>query len=327
MDRYIITELIPPFLFGVGLFSSVGVTIGTLFDLMRKISDAGLPLTIAMKVFILQLPYFIAFALPASMLLATLITYSRLSSDSEIIALRSFGVNIYRLIIPAIVMGLIVTGICFIFNEMVVPAAKYEGTQTLRKALNQDRKDFKENNIIYPEYGEVTLPDGKKAEILTRLFYAEQFDGERMKGLTVLERSRSGVNGIVVSEYATWNQAENTWDFFNGTTYLVAADGTYQHIMRFEHQKFQLPRAALDLAQKGRDYSEMNIAESLEQLKLVRLSNDTKKIRKLLIRIQQKIALPFACLVFGLVGSILGNRPQRTNKATGFGISVLIITC
>ena len=32
MDRYLFTELLPPFLFGVGLFSSVGVTIGALFD-------------------------------------------------------------------------------------------------------------------------------------------------------------------------------------------------------------------------------------------------------------------------------------------------------
>lgn len=329
MDRYLLTELIPPFLFGVGLFSSVGVTIGALFDLMRKISDSGLAPAVALKIFLLQLPYFIAFALPASMLLATLITYSRLSSDSELIALRSFGVHIYRLLIPAVCLGIVVTGLGFWLNELVVPAAKYEATQTLRFALNRpERKDFQERNIIYPEYNKITLEDGRRVEVMTRLFYAEEFDGERMKGLTVLEQSRSGrsgVSGIVVSESAVWNQAQNTWDFYNGTTYLVAPDGSYQHIMRFEHQQLQLPRAPLDFARKGRDYAEMNIAEALEQLKLIRISDDTKKIRKLEIRIHQKIALPFSCLIFGLVGSILGIRPQRTSKATGFGISVLII--
>ncbi|MBE9229770.1 LptF/LptG family permease [Phormidium sp. LEGE 05292] len=329
MDRYLLTELLAPFLFGVGLFSSVGVTIGALFDLMRKISDSGLAPTVALKIFLLQLPYFIAFALPASMLLATLITYSRLSSDSELIALRSFGIHIYRLLIPAVCLGIVVTGLCFWLNELVVPAAKYEATQTLQFALNRPaRKDFQERNIIYPEYNKITLKDGRRVDAMTRLFYAEEFDGERMKGLTVLEQSRSeraGVSGIVVSESAVWNQAENTWDFYNGTTYLVAPDGSYQHIVRFEHQQLQLPRAPLDLARKSRDYAEMNIAEALEQLKLIRLSQDTKKIRKLEIRIHQKIALPFSCLIFGLLGSILGIRPQRTSKATGFGISVLII--
>ncbi len=69
----------------------------------------------------------------------------------------------------------------------------------------------------------------------------------------------------------------------------------------------------------------MNIAQARERLQLERMSGNDEKIRKLLIRIQQKIALPFACVVFGLVGGALGNRPQRTGKATGFGISVVVI--
>ncbi|MEO0490961.1 MAG: LptF/LptG family permease, partial [Cyanobacteria bacterium J06659_2] len=43
------------------------------------------------------------------------------------------------------------------------------------------------------------------------------------------------------------------------------------------------------------------------------------------VRIQQKYALPFVCVVFGIVGSALGVRPQRTGKATSFGVSVVII--
>src|SRR4028119_248893 len=102
MDRYIATELIQPFLFGVGAFSSIGVAIGTLFDLVRRVTDAGLPLGIAVQVLLLKMPEFIAYAFPMSTLLAALMTYSRLSSDSELIALRSCGISIYRLVVPAI---------------------------------------------------------------------------------------------------------------------------------------------------------------------------------------------------------------------------------
>ena len=325
MDRYLVSELIPPFLFGVGLFSSVAVTIGSLLDLMRKITDAGLSADVALKVFLLQLPYFISFALPASMLLATLITYSRLSSDSELIALRSCGISIYRLIIPALAMSIIVTAIAFWFNEFIVPAAKSQASLILQTALQEDKKDYQESNIIYPEYGTIKKDDGKEIDILTRLFYAEEFDGQVMKNLTILDRSQGGINQIVVSESAAWNSKQNIWDFFNGTIYVVAADSSYRNILRFEHHQLQLPRAPLDFARKRRDFAEMNIAEATEELKLARLSNDNKRVRKILLRIHQKIALPFACLVFGLVGSIFGTRPQRTNKATAFGISVLII--
>jgi lipopolysaccharide export system permease protein len=157
------------------------------------------------------------------------------------------------------------------------------------------------------------------------LFYADQFDGERMKGLTILDWSQQGLNQIVTSESAVWNPTQSTWDFFNGTIYLISPDASYRNILRFENQQLKLPRAPLDLAGKDRDSDEMNIAQIQDRMEIARVSNDTKKLRKFKLRIQQKIAFPFVCLVFGLVGASLGTRPQRTGRATSFGISVLII--
>ena len=325
MDRYIAVELLVPFLFGVGAFSSLLVTVDTLFDLVRKVMESGLPLSVAVNVFFLKLPYFVGLAFPMSTLLAGLMAYSRLSSDSELIALRSCGVSIYRLVLPAVVLSFVVTGLTFLLNEQVVPAANLQANLTLNRALKNEKPTFQQQNIFYPEYQDIKQPDGSKAKILTRLFYADQFDGERMRGLTVVDRSQQGLNQIVVSDSAMWNPVQNTWDFFNGTIYLVAADSSYRNILRFEHKQLQLPRTPLDLAAKSRDYGEMNIAQARQQLELLSLSGDEYKIRKLQVRIQDKIALPFVCVVFGLVGAALGTKPQRTGRATSFGISVMVI--
>lgn len=115
MDRYVTVELLLPFLFGIGLFTSLGLSIGTLFELIRKVTESGLLLSVAFKILFLRMPGFIALAFPMSLLLATLMAYSRLSSDSEIIALRSVGVNIYRLVIPAVILSLCVTGMTFFY--------------------------------------------------------------------------------------------------------------------------------------------------------------------------------------------------------------------
>lgn len=325
MDRYIAAELLLPFMFGVGVFSSVLVAANTVFDLVRKVVESGLPLAIALNVFLLKLPEVIVWSFPMASLLAALMTYSRLSSDSELIALRSCGMSIYRLVLPAFILSFVVTGMTFLFNEQVVPAANYQAGITLNRALKREKVVFQEQNIFYPEYREVKQPDGAKERILTRLFYADQFDGQRMKGLTIVDRSQSGLNQIVVSESAMWNTTQNIWDFFNGTIYLVAPDSSYRNILRFDHQQLQLPRTPLDLAVKRRDYGEMNITQARKQLEIVRLSGNEQKIRKLKVRIQAKIALPFVCVVFGLVGAALGTRPQRTGTATGFGISIVVI--
>ena len=328
MDRYLASELLPPFLFGVGAFSSILVSIGAVFELVRKVVESGLPVNIAGQIFLLSLPEFIVLAFPMSTLLATLMTYSRLSSQSELVALRGCGVSVYRMVLTAVVLSLCVTGITFIFNEQIAPAAKYQATVTLNRALKSEKPSFKQANIIYPEYRKVKQEDGSKEKVLSRLFYADQFDGNQMKGLTVIDRSQEGLEGlsqIVVANTGKWNPSENVWDFYDGSIYLVAADRSYRNIIKFEHQKLKLPRTPLDVAQKSRDYGEMNIVQALEQLEIERLRGDDRKIQKLKVRIQEKFALPFVCVIFGLVGSAMGSVTQRSGKGTSFGLSVIII--
>ncbi|MBD2445655.1 LptF/LptG family permease [Nostoc sp. FACHB-152] len=325
MDRYLLSELIPPFLFGVGAFSSLGVTIDAVFELVRKIVESGLPVGIAIQVFLLKMPNFIVLAFPMSTLLATLMTYSKLSSESELIALRGCGVSVYRMVLTAVMLSLVVTGMTFVFNEQIAPTANYQANQTLQNALKSDKPIFKQQNIFYPEYRDIQEADGSKSRMLTRLFYADQFDGKRMKGLTIIDRSTKGLNQVVVAESGKWNGSQNVWDFSNGTIYLIAPNGSYRNIVRFEEQQLKLPRTPLSLAEKNRDYGEMNIAESLEQLAVEKLGGDRQKIRKLEVRIQQKISLPFVCLVFGLVGAAMGTIPQRTGRGTSFGVCVVVI--
>jgi lipopolysaccharide export system permease protein len=328
MDRYLASQLITPFLFGVGLFSSISVTVDAAFDLMRKIVESGLPASTALQVFLLRMPEFIVLAFPMSILLATLMTYSRLSSESELVALRGCGVSVYRIAVTAVLMSFIVTIIAFVFNDQIAPAAKYQSTQILEQALKSDKPSLTKDNIVYPEYKTLKTKENgkeKKEKILSRLFYADKFDGRQMKGLTIIDRSAEGLNQIIVSESGEWNVKENVWDFYNGTSYLVGADRSYNNIFRFQHQKIELPRTPLSLIEQNRDYGEMNIAQALEQLELERLAGDDQKIRKLKVRIQQKFSVPFICVVFGLVGSAMGTIPQRTGRGTSFGVSVIII--
>lgn len=315
MDRYVVMELAMPFLFGVCAFSGVGLAIGTLFDLVQKVTESGLPLLSALQVFLFQMPNFVVLAFPMSTLFATLIVYGRLSGDSEITALRGCGVSIPRLVLPAVVLSLVVTGTTFLFNELVVPTSNYQASAILDHALDQNKPSFQEKNIFYREF---------TGDELSRVFYARHFDGQRMQGLMVLDFTTGSLRQILAAEQAIWSK-EHLWNFFNGTIYTVAKDGSYQSILNFERHFLELSRVPLDLAIENRQSEQMNIAEAQQYLKLLKQSGDQREIRKLRLRIQEKYALPPVCIVFGLVGAALGTRPQRTSPVTGFGISVVII--
>jgi lipopolysaccharide export system permease protein len=324
MDGYIIRELMLPFLFGVGAFSSIGVSVGALFELIRKVTESGLSIWLAVQVFGLKLPEFIVLAFPMSTLLTTMMTYSRLSADSELIALRGCGVSIRRMIAPAIALSFVITALTFAFNEFITPSANHQAAIMLEQALNSENPPLQKRNILYQEFAEAA--DDPEEEELRRLFYARKFEDGTMYGLTVLDFSQEGLQQVVSAGSATWDLSRNTWNFYDGTIYVVSEEGSFRHIVRFDNQEIQLSRAPLDLATRTKDDKEMNILEASRYVRdVVQKTGDDREIRTWEIRIQQKYALPFVCVIFGLVGASLGVRPQRTGKATSFGISVIII--
>ena len=326
LDRYLLSELVWPFLFGIGAFSSLGISIGVVFDLVRKVTEAGLPFSLALEVLALRLPEFVVMAFPLSVLLATLMAYSRLSNDSEIIALRSCGISTYRLIVPGLILSLAVTGLTFVFNESLVPIANYRAEQTLNQALGERDSGFQDKNIFYQQFTPFAGADGTEENRLARIFYAKGFDGEKMKGVLILDFTRGEPQQILVAESAKWNAQVDRWDLYQGSIYLVNTDGSYRSIVNFNEHQFKIPRDPLDLASQTLDYNEMNIQQSETYLQLLSQTGNEKKIRKLKVRIQEKLAFPFICMIFGLAGSALGTLPnQRTNRATAFGFSILII--
>ncbi|NEO84204.1 MAG: YjgP/YjgQ family permease [Spirulina sp. SIO3F2] len=318
-------QTIAPFLFGVGLFSSLGIAVGVLFDLVRRVTEFGLPITLALKVAFFSTPQFICYAFPMSLLLATLMTYSRLAADSELVAMRSVGVSVYRIVLPGVIFSLLVTGLTFWFNDWVVPESNHVAAITLEKALSGDRPQFQDNNIFYPEYGPVVDEQGQERNVLTRLFYAETFDGDKMYNLTVVDRTQGNVSQIITAAAAQWNPKINKWDFFDGIIYLLAGDGSFRNILRFQEEQLQLPKTPLELAQRIRDNTEMTIAQAREHLKLLRFSQDEQGIRKISTRLHQKISFPFACLIFGWVGAALGAHTNNSGRGTSFAICVVMI--
>jgi lipopolysaccharide export system permease protein len=309
----------------VGIFASLGVAIGNLSDLANKIVDYNLPIIQAIKILLYKVPEFTAYALPVSVLLATLMAYGRLSSDSELIALRNCGVSLYRIVTPAVVLSLVVTSIAFVFNEYVVPEANYRATGILVESIQEEHDFWQTKDIFYPDYENIILPNGETLRQLRSLLYAEKFDGQKMESLTILKWLGKQLNQIVISDSAQWNDNQKTWDFFDGTLYLLAPDSSYRQAKPFKHQQFSLPKEAFDFASLGRNPYEMNIFQARQYLKLLKMSGDDKKVRLFEVRIQQKLAFPFICLIFGIVGAAIGSSPQHISRGTSFGLSIGIV--
>jgi len=325
LDKYIINELLSPFFFSLGIFSTLGVAIGYLSDLSNKVVDSNLPILMAIQIFFLKIPEFVAYALPISVLLATLMTYGRLSNDSEVTALQSCGVSLYRLIAPALILSVLVTITSFIFNELVVPSANYQATSILISSIKEEHSFWQNKDIFYPDYQEITLPNGEKIQELKNLFYAKQFKSEEMKNLTILQWLNKKLTQIIISKSATWNSKEDVWELSEGTIYELKADASYSQAIPFKKRQIALSKGPFQLASQSRDPYEMNLQQAWDFMKILRQAGDEKKLLTFEIRTQQKMAFPFVSIVFSIVGAVIGIGLQKMSRSTSFGLCIVII--
>jgi lipopolysaccharide export system permease protein len=77
MDRWLAGELLGPLLFGVAAFTTVSLSVGVVFELVRRVAESGLPVMAAFQVLMLRLPSFLVLSFPMATLMATLLAYSR----------------------------------------------------------------------------------------------------------------------------------------------------------------------------------------------------------------------------------------------------------
>jgi lipopolysaccharide export system permease protein len=326
LDRWLLSELLGPLVFGIGAFTAVSLSVGAVFDLVRKVAESGLPLQVAAHVLILQTPSFLVLSFPMATLMATLLTYSKLSSNSELTALRSVGVATWRMVVPAMVLALAMTVITFTFNEVVVPSSLYQAKLVLNRALGRAIAGEQRDNVVYSKYGTVTNPDGSQSKGLTHFFYAQRYNKGVMEQVTMLDLSRGSQRVMLTADNANWSDKDSQWLFRNGHIFSVQPDRKGATTSAdFDRYLYPLGSGPVKMAVIP-GYETMTIGQARTAVKLLKESGDAKEARKLTVRIQERFSFPAVCLVFGLMGSSLGVQPQsRHSRSQGFGLSVVLI--
>ena len=328
IDRWLLGQLLPPMLFAIGAFTAVSLSVGIMFDLVRKIVEFGLPFQIALKVLILKLPSFLVLSFPMSMLLATLLAYGKLSSNSELLALKSLGVSNRRIIFPAVLLSIFMTYLTFTFNDSLVPISNRVAENTMRSSLGKAISSEEGKHIMFSRYGSQIDSSNKVSnsnENLTHIFYAKYFRNNFMEEVTLIDFSRIGMEQILKAEKGEFDQNKNLWIFYDGRLTITQDNGETSFV-NFNTYKYPLGEGPRELAKVPSDSNDMTLRQAIKAEALYKKAGNNKEARRIRVRIQEKFTLPAACIVFGLIGSSFGVRSvSRSSKSQGFGLSVLMI--
>lgn len=314
LDRFILKELRSPFFFGIMAFSVIMVAGGLLFKLADLIIERGVSLGVAARLFLYYLPRMVAFTIPMSCLLSTLLGFSKLSTNSELVALKSAGLSFQRIMRPVIIASLLVSIGSFLVNETLVPASERAAANVMMyEVLKQAPPVFKEKVFLREEGG------GR----LKRVVYIDQIEVRTndMKEIMVYEFDEGRMSRMISAQTGEWR--DGGWWMDNGMVFDINKAGDVNLLFKFDRQALLMAFKPDEVKRNVVDPDQMTITQLYETIKLYGVRGmDTSKLWMLM---HLRIAIPWACVILSLVGAALGSRPQRSGSSVGLGLSVIIV--
>lgn len=333
MDRWILAELSAPLLFGIGAFTAVSFSVGAVFEVLRRISETSISPDVVLRILLMQLPGFMVLSFPMATLMATLLAYGKLSGSSELTALRSLGVSAWRIVVPGVILASMMSVLTFSFNEWIVPPSMLGSKNLLNASIGKAVIGQSTQDIVYSQFGDISIADGKTSRGLTTFFSAREHRNNIMYGITLLDLSNVDRQIMLQADEGAWNGDNGQWVFRNGRIYMLPSP-TQQTISSADFETFNFTFGAepIEAATLPKDFdvfsNTLTIGQARTAERLLRESGQTRRARKFQVRIQEKFSFPAVCLVFGLLGSSLGSRPtSRQSTSQGFGMTVVFLFC
>ncbi len=120
LHRYVLLQLVGPFIFAVSALTSI-MLLNQVARRFGALVGKGLPWSVIAEVFWLSVPFIVAMTLPMAVLVAVLYAFSHLAADNEITTMRASGVSLAQSVRPVLLVGLLMSGVNFLFVDQVLP--------------------------------------------------------------------------------------------------------------------------------------------------------------------------------------------------------------
>jgi lipopolysaccharide export system permease protein len=311
LDRYLIREMLGPFLFGMGAFAVVLVGVDVLYQALEMILEEGLPAGPVLLAALYRLPQTMVMTLPMATVFSSLMAFGGLSSHGEITAMRAGGVGLYRMAAPALGLGLVVSLLSLWLNGWLIPHANQASNQVIAQLKQQDLT--KQGSLI------IRIPAKGPMQ---RWVAAESFDtATQTLHKVLIEEYREGVSqGFFAADSAQWQ--DTTWVLRGARRSQVTPEGVFT--VDIGVIRYDIGKSPWELAQVKRKPRDMSM-EELRRLGHPPVEGDSQAARDAREEIAMRLAVPWAALGLALIGLPLGIRPQRTSTGIGLGLSLAII--
>ncbi len=318
LDRYIIRELILPFLLGLVIFTFL-LVLDPLATYSEQLIAKGVSWGIVARVLLTLLPQALAITIPIALLIGLLIGLGRLSADREIVAMQACGISIYRLLRPVLLLAFAGWAVTSYIMIESVPTANQTFREIVFGIITQRVETEIKPRVFFEDFPNRVLyvGDAPPGGGWRECFVADTSRPEQPTVFTaescrlVIDRTRRTVDLVLT---AGARHAANLPD-----------PETYE-VDRFDELIIALdPNTVFRQADLLKGDNEMTIPEL--RARAAELQREGLPSHTPLLALHRKFSIPVACIVLAVIGLALGVQHGRGGKLAAFvpGIGVVFV--
>lgn len=316
LKKYILKEIISMFLFSLLIFTFALVG-GNIIKLADLVINKEVDIMLVGKLFLFLVPFLLSYTIPMSALSATLIVFGRLSSDNEITAMRAHGINLYKLSLPIIIGGIVLSLFSVILNDKILPQAHFASRKIVK-------------NIAMKTPGAYLEPGTFIKSFKGYIIFIHEIKKNKLKGIRIYQLRENQPTRTIIAKNGEFMILENQnavkLKLINGTS----DEPNPKNPLHFYKLNFRTYYLTLNvdeaLASDGyiqKKPKEMNFYEIKREIR--KLGRHHIDAPALIAEFHRKISISFASLVFIIIGFSLGIFTRRGEKTVQFAIALGVI--
>ncbi len=315
LNLYIFTEMLAPFFLCLVVLTATTLLTKAI-KLIGLIMGHGLGIGFAFWFVVSLLPSFLIYTIPISFLVAVLITFTRLSSDSEFIAMKALGLNLFTITRPILVFALFAFSMTLAFTLYIYPW----GNMNLKRLLIEGA-----SKGISAGIQEKTFYD-KISDLVIYVDHISRDTGE-LEGVFIARKNPSGKSDIFVAKKAVIGGAGKKSSLYirleNGTSQREDKTRDSYHVVNFREYTLDITPTGQEAGLMARSNRELYPGEMARRVREVKARGGFAP--PYIMDLHKRFTLPTSIFIFGLIGASLGIQGVRSSRLTGFSIALGVV--
>jgi LPS export ABC transporter permease LptG/LPS export ABC transporter permease LptF len=319
LDRYLIREIVPPFLIAVLIFTFL-LQLPPLMGELERLVAKGVAWGTVGHIIILLAPQALGLTIPMGLLVGILIGLGRLSTDREGVALLACGVSPFRLARPVMLLASVATILTAYVMIWAIPDANQRYREILYDIIAKKAESDVRPRVFFDEFPNWVLfprdetPAGQSG----------------WKDLLVANTSQPGATEIFMARHGRLylNRESRIVNLIltDGVRYTTR-DGRSTETYRWGGDIYLTldPNAVFPPMELPRGVTEKTIADLRRTIQEKERASPPISTHGEVMGIHAKFSIPAACLVFGVIGLALGLSVARDGKFSGFVVGIAVI--